>query len=245
MASAGQPNNIPDPTITSWTQVISYPAPLLCQHDDAKLLLEIAEIVLPGSLRQYPNENGLRIWVDGDSTGHPEAGRRALAKFQISLGVLRAWRTEAGRLANEERRGLGPGSVRDETGNQYMFVGAILVYSNTDDALLLAAAASRGITASRRLENCLWIYGRESRTSADYYMIHEYAKQEFSGPTGVANNIGVSATSQSRLTRSINNMSPLEGGRHAIERNPDVPMDLDVQAQFVGDLLRAWIGMYA
>lgn len=223
--------------------MISYPAPALVQGDDEELLLEIAEIVLPGSLRRHAGENGLRIWVDGSSLDHPEAGVRALAAFQVSLGVLRAWDWEAGKLANEERRGLAGGSVRDEQGNQYIFLSAIFVYGDTSSALSLAESARLGVAASHNLETSLWLHGRENRTAADFYMIYECARQEFETPNNITAQLGISGKSQSRLRTSINNMSPLHGGRHATGSS-QASMDLEAQAKLISDLLRAWLSLY-
>ena len=51
------------------------------------------------------------------------------------------------------------------------------------------------------------------------------------------------AKSQKRLKRSANNLSQLEGGRHAGEvAVPD--MSLDAQRTYVNDLLRRWIAQY-
>jgi hypothetical protein len=59
--------------------------------------------------------------VDG-SPDEPATRFEAVARFQIALGVLRAWRPDAGELREERRAGLGEGSIRDEAGNQTTWV---------------------------------------------------------------------------------------------------------------------------
>jgi len=224
--------------------VLSYPAPLLSQYDDVKLLLEVSAVIFPGALQQHPGENGLRVWVDGTAEDHPEAGVRALATFQVVLGVLRTWDEEAGRLANEERRGLAPGSVRDEAGTQYVFLPSILCYRSTESAMTLARAAAAGVASSRLLQNALWLFGRENRACADFYMVHEFAEKELGGTKGIASTLDISVKSQKRFTGSVNNMSALQGGRHAVGENGAVTMDFAEQCGFARDLLKTWISLY-
>lgn len=227
--------------------MLSYPAPLICQYDDLKLVLEISSRIFPNVIRQHSGENGLRVWVDGTSEDHPEAGVRALAHFQVALGVLRTWSDGAGTLAHEERGGLATGSVRDENGTQYIFPPSTVLYTSTETVAPLAEAAATGIRASSRLRNALWLFGRENRTAADYYMIYEYAEAEFSGSKGVTRTLGMSGKLQKRLTNAMNNLSPLEGGRHAPqdEQKASVPLSLDAQRAVLGQLLKAWIRLYA
>ena len=71
-------------------------------------------------------------------------------------------------------------------------------------------------------------------------MIHEYAEMEFGGTKGIDSSLGLSVKSQSRLTKSANNLSPLVGGRHA-KGDAVAPMDLDEQCEYVAELLRLWI----
>ena len=74
-------------------------------------------------------------------------------------------------------------------------------------------------------------------------MIHEYAVQEFGGTKGVRDALGLSVTSQDRLTSAANNLSPLEGGRHAGGSSAPA-MTLDEQSEYVAELMRLWIGRY-
>ncbi len=74
-------------------------------------------------------------------------------------------------------------------------------------------------------------------------MIHEYARKEFVDPKGIENALGLSTSSQGRLTQAANNLSPLEGGRHVQENTP-ARMTLDEQRTYVADLLCRWIHLH-
>ncbi|MEU8232724.1 hypothetical protein AB0C12_24350 [Actinoplanes sp. NPDC048967] len=220
--------------------MISFPAPALCQVADEDLMVSIGAVMFPECIKRWPGENGLRLWVDGTPTD-TAARVDAVAKFQTVLGVLRAWRQGAGQLAEELRAGLGHGSVRDEAGNQWVLAGPAVSYGiSGGEVERLAADASRGITGSQNLRNALWLNGRANRTAADYYMIHEYAGHQFNGSGGITKTLGLSGKSQGRLTQSANNLSPLQGGRHA-SHGGIAPLTLDEQGGFIADLLRRWI----
>lgn len=224
--------------------MISFPAPALTQGADEELLIEIGATIFPGCVKRRPGENGLRILVDGEPTS-PAARVDAVAKFQTTLGVLRAWRPEAGELREETRAGLGEGTVRDEEGNQWVSVGVARSYATMGGEIqALAASARNGIATSRTLPNALWLNGRMNRISADFYMIHEYAKKEFGSREAIAKTLGISSNAQSRLAQSANNLSPLLGGRHAQIEGKVVPMTQDEQREFVAQLLRSWINWY-
>jgi hypothetical protein len=203
----------------------------------------MGSVLFPGCIRRWPGENGLRIWVEGDpsdSRTHSEA----VAVFQTVLGVLRAWCADAGILRDESRGGLGDGAVRDDSGNQWLKLGTAVYYETAKgDIEVLSVAARRGIEVSQNLRNALWLNGRANRTAADFYMIHEYAEQEFGGAKGVSSALGLSVKSQNKLTRSANNLSPLSGGRHA-QGNSDVVMALDEQQEYVARLVYLWISLY-
>jgi hypothetical protein len=223
--------------------MISFPAPAICQGADEDLLIEIGAVIFPGCIKRWPGENGLRLWVEGDPTDSA-ARTEALAKFQTVLGVLRAWRSGAGELRDERRAGLGEGSVRDEAGNQWVMVDPALGYGIAGGEIeKLSASAFQGIRVSQNLRNALWLNGRTNRTAADFYMIYEYAEKELKGSKGIRAALGLSDDSQDRLTRSANNLSPLEGGRHA-EGGAAVAMTLDEQREYVARLLRLWIARY-
>ncbi len=224
--------------------MIGFPAPALCQSADEDLLIEIGAVVFPGCIKRWPGENGLRLWVEGDPTD-PAAGADAVAKFQTVLGVLRAWRSGAGELRGERRVGLGGGTVRDEAGNQWVMVGSVIEYGIMGGEIeKLAANARRGVDGSQYLRNALWLHGRPARTAADFHMIHEYADEEFHGTKGISAALGLSGKSQSRLTKSMNNLSPLAGGRHASRNDVVATMTLDEQREYIAGLLRQWIALY-
>ena len=223
--------------------MIGFSAPALRQGADEDLLIGIGAVIFPGCIKPWPGENGLRIWVAGDPTD-PAAAAEALANFQIVLGVLRAWRSGAGELCDEGRAGLGEGSVRDEAGNQWVMVGPAIAYGIMGGEIeTLAASAGRGINASQSLRNALWLYGRLNRIAAEFYMIHQYAQNEFGSPKGITGNLGLSAKSQERLTQSASNLSPLKGGRK-VNGGEGVPMTLDEQREYAAELLRLWIAQH-
>jgi hypothetical protein len=221
-------------------RVISYPAPNLCQGSDEDHLITMGRAIFPGLVERPRGENGLRLWVEGDPTDSTPA-RKAAAMFQTLLGVLRAWRADAGELSEERRGGLGQGSVRDRTGNQWIAVGPAVVRATFGNEIeRFAQDARKAIEASASLRNALWLNGRANRTAADYYMIHEYATIEYGGKKGVRDALGISRESQERLAASANNLSPIEGGRHAKYEGP-VAWSLDHQREFASELLRLWI----
>lgn len=65
-------------------------------------------------------------------------------------------------------------------------------------------------------------------------------KNEFGGPKGVRDALGVSVKNQRRLTQSAKNLSPLAGGRHAVGTNQAI-WSLSEQPTFVSGLLLQWI----
>ena len=86
---------------------ISFPAPALVQGSDQEVLIEMADVIFPG-LVDRGDENGLRVWVEGDP-GDPESKRLAardisdVARSVAGLAVVRgctsggdAWRGRPG-----------------------------------------------------------------------------------------------------------------------------------------------------
>jgi hypothetical protein len=227
-------------------RLLSFPAPGLCQYADEEIMLEIGNVVFSGCLKRWPGENGLRIWVDGNPQASSASRGEALARFQTVLGILRAWRPDAGELQDERRVSLGEGTVRDEHGNQYVSLGTIVTYSmHAREIETFAIQSMHGINATVNLSNALWLHGRANRNAADFYMIHEYAQLEFGSPKGIMRALGISVGSQSRLTKSANNLSPLAGGRHVSGDADAVVMSLKEQREHVARLLRSWIATYA
>ena len=226
---------------------ISYPAPAFCQFDDEEVVLRLGGIIFPGTVERIPRENGLRLWVAGnprDPASAAVASKTAVTHFQILLGALRAWRPDVGRLSEEVRGGLGTGPVRDDSGNQYISMTTLIVYAIPDHQLdALGLAVRRGLESSEPLRQALEIHGRLNRTSADYYMIHELAENEFGGKQGIRDRLGISKTRQDEFTRSANRLSPSAGGRHA-KATHEVPLDLDGQNTFISALMMSWIDTY-
>jgi hypothetical protein len=219
---------------------ISFPGPALCQGGDEDFLVAIGGIVYPGFLRRPRNENGLRLWVGGDPTD-PKSRALATAMFQKLLGSLRAFRAEAGELRQEQLAGLGAGSVRDEAGNQWLGIGTVRVFATSGGEVEAFAADVRAAIANRQgLRNALWLNGRLGRTGTDYYMIHEYAQGDLGGKKGVRGALGISADMQEKLAASANNLSPLDGGRHA-KGTRSASWGIAEQQVLTADLLRRWI----
>jgi hypothetical protein len=165
----------------------------------------------------------------------------AAVQFQTLLGVLRAWRSVAGQLREEQLAGLGWGAARDAHGNQWVVLGTAMAYGIAGgEDRIYAENAAVAIDASQNLRNALWLNGRANRTAADFYMIHEYAMRDFGGEKGITAALGISGNQQKRLTQSANNLSPLDGGRH-VSDHKQAPWTLEEQQEFAADMLRRWI----
>jgi hypothetical protein len=203
---------------------------------DEDLLLVIGNTIFPGFVERPEHGNGLRLWVEGDPR---DEGPRVLAtsRYQTVLG--------AGQLQTEHLARLGQGSVRDESGNQWLAVGpAVLYLTSGGEVEDFATAACAALGGSPEIGNALRLNGRADRTAADYYMIHEYAQKALGGAKGVRDALGIGLNDQARLTSSANNLSPLEGGRHANDGTEDggpSRWNLGRQREFCADLLRRWI----
>ena len=222
-----------------------YPGPELCQLSDEDLLLQIGAIVFPGFVARSPICNGLRLRVDGD---YRDRSLDAVAadQFQILLGALRAWRPIAGQRKDEERpSGIGAGSVRDEHGNQLICVGSAISYTLFGGEVeTFSGDARSAMDRSTNLRNALWINGRRDRNAADFFMVYEYAEQDFGGRKTIAVELGVSDNDISRLRSSANNLSPIRGGRHA-NGTGSAEWNVDQQREFVAHFLRQWISRRA
>jgi hypothetical protein len=137
--------------------VISFPAPAMCQRADEDRLIELGEAVMPGCVTRSPDENGLRLWVDGDPTD-PEMPVEALAMFQTLLGILRTWNPLAGQLKSEERGGLGEGPIRDSDGNQWVQLGPVIEYDEPEGEFkTFVKRASLGVATSQSLRRALFL----------------------------------------------------------------------------------------
>lgn len=97
--------------------MLSYPTPPLCQGADQSFIVSIGNIIFPGDFEMF--DGGVRVWVDAPM---PDAFAReqSRARFDFTLGVLRAWRSAAGELEIEQDSRFAPGAVHDEAGNQWV-----------------------------------------------------------------------------------------------------------------------------
>jgi len=221
-----------------------FPAPELCQGPDENLIISIGAIVFPSFVQRNRQVNGLQLSVDGDYAHNYRDKsflRKATDQFQILLGILRAWNPIAGERKDEIRPGVGPGSVRDGSGNQYISVGTAIIYvMGGSEIETYAHRAKLALERSREVYNALWLHGRRDRNAADFYMIYEYAEKEFSGPKGIKASLGISKNDIKRLKGSANNLAPVDGGRHA--KTTGTPeWNLDKQKRFIADFLKQWI----
>ena len=218
----------------------TYQAIALCQRADEDLIVEMAEIVFPDFVHRNQNANGLRLRVVGDF-GDERTLQFAADQFQILLGILRAWRPGAGQRADEFRPGIGKGAIQDEHVNQVLMVGSVISHRRMGGEVeLYANQAKIALESSSHLRDALWLYGRRDRNAADFYMIYEFAKKEFSGPKGITAALGISKNDMDRLKQSANNLAPIYGGRHAKTTGP-APWDVEDQQKFISTFLTKWI----
>lgn len=219
---------------------VYFRAPELRQATDIKLLSMFGAEMFPGFLCLQSGENELRLGVDG-STTDPEAEALAGERFQILLGVLRSWSALAGQRTDELNTTIGRGPITDNNGNQTVRVGSVHEYQGTEDEIIsYAKCAKRACERSECVRNALWLNGRRDRNAADYYMIYEYAKQEFGKDADIASALNVTCKDLERLRCSANNLAPREGGRHAKASRP-VAWSLGNQKEFVARFIRAWV----
>lgn len=219
-------------------------APELCQGADEDILIQLGAIIFSGFIDRESGKNGIRLRVAGDYRDL-ELLEVASNKFQILLGALRTWKPIAGERRDEVRPGIGGGSIRDERGNQVVHVGSVISYTISGGEIeKYAEEIKLAIECSQSLKNSLWLNGRRDRNSADYYMIYEYAEQEFSGKNNISSKLGISKSEISKLRQSANNLCPTKGGRHT-SGTATPHMDLESQRQFVATLLKNWVAHHA
>ncbi len=221
-------------------------APRLCQGDDENVILEIGAAIWPGLLRRIPGQRGLCIELEGDYRDE-SLEKDATRKFQMLLGVLRAWRPSAGHRVDEISPGSGPGPIQDENGNQLIRVVGIPNHSRFGgevEAFARDAAAALEREGSQRLGDALSVFGRRDLDAAAFFNVYEYAQREFTSPKGIGSALDVTQNELGKLTNSANNLSPVEGGRHA-KTSGNPPWTLSEQKEFVAKLLRNWIGCRA
>jgi hypothetical protein len=216
---------------------------MLCQVADEDLLIAVGAIVFPGFVHRVQGTNGLRLKLDGN---YLDLSLETVAadRFQELLGIVRAWNPLAGQRSDEVRPGLGPGSIRDEAGNQVLRPVSAILYTESGNVVAYAREAKEALQHSQTLRTALWLHGRRDRNAADFYMIWEYAEQDFGGRKGVALALGVTDNDIARLKSSTNNLVSTEGGRHAGATG--VPAwTLNQQRDFVSGFLKRWISYRA
>jgi hypothetical protein len=215
-------------------------APALCQGADEDLLVEMGAVIFPDFIERNPGENGLRLRLKGNSIDESLLNTGA-NMFQLLLGILRAWNRLAGERADEVRPGIGKGSIKDEQGNQTVFLGSIISYTIFGSEIeMYSKAVKLALDHSKNLYNALWLNGRRDRNAADFYMIYEYAVADFGDEKAIVNALGVTHSNLKKLRSSANNLTPTAGGRHAIGTSK-ADWSLEKQKEFVSDFLKRWI----
>lgn len=217
-----------------------FPAPTLCQGSDENLIIEMGGVIFPGFVQRNPSTNGLCLQLAGNYKDDSLL-KTAADQFQILLGVLRAWRPLAGQRVDEVRPGIGPGSIKDEHGNQLLRVGPIIEYATFGNEVeAYAREAKIASDHSPRLRNALWLNGRRNRNAADFYMVYEYAKCDLGGDKAIVAALSVTGEDITRLGKSANNLAPTDGGRHA-KGSGTAEWGLDDQKEFIARFLKKWI----
>jgi hypothetical protein len=184
--------------------------------------------------------NGLSLKVEGDYQDKSLL-KIATDEFQILLGLLRAWRPEAEQRVDEIRPGIGSGSICDEHGNQVLIFGPAIAYTRFGSEVeTYARNAKIALERSPHLRNALWLHGRRDRNAADFYIIYEYAEEDFAGRKAIVATLGFTNNDITRLRNSANNLAPTEGGRHA-KRSGTAEWGLDRQKAFIARFLKRWI----
>jgi hypothetical protein len=220
--------------------VAYFPAPALCQMADEDLLIEMGAIIFPDFVQRVPGANGLRLRLEGDYRDDSLL-KTAADRFQILLGILRSWRPVAGQRVDEIRPGIGPGSIRDEHGNQLVKAESAIMYVIAGSEVeAYARDVKAGLQRSPYLHNALWLHGRRDRNSADFYMIYEYAEEDLKGRKAIVETLGVTDSDITRLRSSANNLAPSDGGRHA-KGTGTAEWSLDDQREFIAGFLKRWI----
>ena len=207
---------------------------------DEDLIIEMGAIIFPDFVQRNPGTNGLRLKFDGDYKDDSLL-KTTSDQFQILLGVFRAWRPLAGQRVDEVRPGIGLGSIRDEHGNQLVRLGPVIEYTTSGaEVEVYARQAKLASEQSPLLRNALWLNGRRDRNAADFYMVYEYAKDDLGGDKAIVAALGVTRKDIKRLSSSANNLSPIDGGRHA-EGSGTAEWGLDDQKEFIARILKKWI----
>lgn len=202
--------------------------------------MTIADVLYPGLLHNDDNDGGLRLWIGGSLADDlQEKEQLTRQQFDEALGVLRASKFGRGEVQDKVARS----PAWDSKGNVVVRVGTVKAYVRFgDEEAEFARRAKGSAVRSHRLRSALILHGKANRTAADFYNIYEYAEDEFGGEAQVRKALGISRRKQRLFRAAANNLSPLDGGRHAANTNPGAvrmtPVDL---AEFAADLLRSWI----
>ena len=221
-----------------------FPAPNLCQGADEDLIIEMGEIIFPHFVHGQSRRNGLSLKLEGDYKDDSLL-EIAANRFQILLGILRAWDPMAGQRADEIRPGIGPGSIRDDRGNQVIKVGCVIDYTRIRSEVKgYAWEAKLAIEHSLQLHNALWLNGRRDRNAADFYMVYEYAEDDLGGRKKIIQALRVTDNEITRLKSSANNLTPTDGGRHA-KGSGTAEWSLDDQREYTARFLKKWIAYRA
>jgi hypothetical protein len=218
--------------------VADFPAPALCQGADE--VIAMGAVIFPDFVQRAPGASGLRLRLDGDYRDDSLL-KTAEDQIQTLLGILRAWRPVAGQRVDEVRPGIGPGSIRDEHGNQLLRVESAILYRIAGPEVdAYAREVKVAMQNSSHLRNALWLNGRRDRNAADFYMIYEYAEADLGGRRAIVETLGVADNEITRLRNSANNLAPSDGGRHAIGTGM-AEWSLDDQRHFIARFLKSWI----
>lgn len=162
-------------------------------------------------------------------------------RFQLLLGSLRAWNPVAEERRDELRPGVSSAIVRDERGNQSIQTATAISYKYTASGIAdYAGQVKAAIDHSSKLQDAIWIFGRRDRNAANCYVVYEYAENELGGNKGIRSELGISVKKLEKFTNSANNLSAIEGGRHA-DKPTIAKMDVREQIEFTATLLKKWI----
>lgn len=215
-------------------------SPDLVQSSDEELLLRISEIIYPGFVVRERGENGLFLKEEGDYKDRSMLGVMN-DRFQMLLGVLRAFLPAAGERKDELNFGFGQFYSKDEAGNQLGAINGVIEHYYDESLFQSYVSSARFcIKNSPMVANSFWLNGRRGRNAADYYMIFEYAKKRFNKQEKkMAEGLGVKREDLELLRKSANNLCPKLGGRHT-EMKINAEWSLDEQSRFISVLLKQW-----
>lgn len=231
--------------------MIFYPAPRLTQGADEELVLEIGNVLYPGMVERPHGEDTIRVWVAGERGD--SAYLDTTVMFETILGVLRAWRPDAGQRIDDREVPTSRGLARDKTDAHTLYWESARFYVRAAEVSPFAAAATRRMADSLKLREALEIHGRASRTAAEYHNILELFASERGirdlSSESMATALDVEHHELKMFYWSANNLAARHGGRHTRQDRLDhppapgeTPWALDQLCDFAGHVLRTWIG---